>query len=107
MPARRTTARRLPRLIHLHTCACSHCKGRGAVCMDGFDWVDKRDPAHALRHAKEDLLVWFDRLPRQIKAALLTADVNTCSWCAEIWANRYGVAKAVQLIRDVRYVDRY
>ena len=43
--------------------------------------------------------------PRQIKEALLIADVNTCAWCAQIWARQYGVAKAVQLIRDVRYID--
>ena len=105
MPARRTAARRRPKLIHLHTCACSHCKGRGAVCMDAFDWVDKRDPAHALRHAREDLNDYFDGLPAPIKDALNKSDVNVCSWCAQIWTGRYGIAKAVQLIRDVRYID--
>jgi hypothetical protein len=73
--------------------------------MDAFEWVDKRDPAHARRHAQEDLLHYFDRLPPQIKAALLSADVNVCSWCAEIWTEQYGVAKAARLVRDVRYLD--
>jgi hypothetical protein len=73
--------------------------------MDAFDWVDKRDPAHSLRHAQEDLLKYFDRLPPQVKEALLGADVNVCSWCAEIWVDRHGAAKAARLIRDVRYID--
>ena len=94
-----------PRVIWLQTCGCSHCKGRAAVCMDAFEWVDKRDPAHARRHAQEDLLTYFDRLPLKVKEALLTADVNVCSWCAEIWAQQYGVAKTAQLVGDVRYID--
>ena len=73
--------------------------------MDAFEWVDKRDPAHSLRHAQEDLLTYFDRLPQEIKAALLSADVNVCSWCAEIWAEQYGAAKAARLIRDARHID--
>jgi len=73
--------------------------------MDGFNWVDKRDPRHAHRHAKEDLLGYFDRLPAQVKDALNKSDVNVCSWCAEIWVEEYGVAKAARLIRDVRYID--
>jgi hypothetical protein len=73
--------------------------------MDAFEWVDKRDPAHARRHAQEDLLHYFDRLPPQVKDALNKSDVNTCSWCAQIWARQYGPAKAARLIRDVRYID--
>ena len=73
--------------------------------MQAFEWVDKRDPNHAIRHAKEDLLTYFDRLPPLIKEALLVADVNVCSWCAEIWVSRYGEAKAAQLIRDARFID--
>jgi hypothetical protein len=73
--------------------------------MAAFEWVDKRDPNHALRHAKEDLLHYFDRLPAHIKDALNTADVNTCAWCAEIWVGNYGAEKAVRLIRDVRFID--
>ena len=94
-----------PKVIWLQTCACSHCKGRAAVCMDSFAWIDRRDPAHSLRHAREDLLTYYDRLPRQVKEALLVADVNVCSWCAEIWTDQYGSAKAVQLIRDVRFIN--
>ena len=94
-----------PRVIWLQTCGCTHCKGRAAVCIASFDWVDRRDPNHALRHAQEDLLHYFDRLPPQVKDALNTSDVNVCSWCAEIWASQYGVTKAAQLIGDVRFID--
>jgi hypothetical protein len=73
--------------------------------MDAFDWVDKRDPRHALRHAQEDLLQYFDRLPKAVKAALNGASVNICSWCAEIWVDRYGSAEAVRLIRRARFID--
>ena len=94
-----------PKLISLSTCGCAHCKGRAAVCMDGFEWVDKRDPHHAHRHAKEDLLGYFDRLPVPVKAALNRSAVNVCSWRAELWVEQYGAAKAVKLIRDVRFID--
>jgi hypothetical protein len=93
------------RSIELRTCDCSHCKGRAAVCMDAFDWVDKSDLRHALRHAQEDLLSYFDRLPAEVKAALTEADVNVCSWCAAIWADSYGAANAARIIRAVRFVD--
>ena len=94
-----------PSLIWLSTCSCTHCKGRAAVCMDSFNWLGKRNADHALRHAKEDLLTYFERLPAQVRDALNQADVNVCSWCAEIWVSDYGVAKAASLIRDVRFID--
>jgi len=94
-----------PKLIRLSTCACEHCKGRAAVCMDAFNWLGRRDANHALRHAKEDLLTYFERLPAQVRDALNQADVNVCSWCAEIWVDQHGAAKAARLIRDVRYID--
>ena len=72
--------------------------------MDAFEWLG-RGPNHALRHAKEDLLTYFDRLPAQVQDALNKADVNVCSYCAQIWTDSYGVAKAVRLIRDVRFID--
>jgi hypothetical protein len=94
-----------PRLIHLSTCTCTLCKGRASVCMQAFSWIDRRDPAHAIAHAKEDLLSYFDRLPPLVKQALLVADVNVCSWCAEIWVDRFGAEKAAQLIRGTRFID--
>lgn len=96
---------RKPKLIWLSTCSCPHCKGRGAACMDAFNWIDQRDADHVLRHAEQDMLKYFDELSPEIKRALLGATVNVCSWCAEIWAAQYGVAKAAQLIRDVRFID--
>ena len=92
-------------LMELHTCNCPHCKGRASVCMNCFDWVDKKDPNHTLRHAQEDLLTYFDRLPAEVKAALAEADVNVCSWCADIWIMNYGAASAAQIIRAVRFID--
>ena len=73
--------------------------------MDAFNWLGRRDANHALRHAKEDLLTYFERLPAQVRDALNQADVNVCSWCAEIWVDQHGAAKAARLIRDVRYID--
>src|SRR5262249_24070082 len=105
MSRNRRQNRRAERLIWLHTCGCARCKGRAAVCMAAFTWVDKRDPNHALRHAKEDLLGYFDRLPAEVKDALNQSDVNVCAWCAEIWVDQYGAAKAARLIRDVTFVD--
>jgi hypothetical protein len=58
-----------------------------------------------LRHVKEDLLGYFDRLAVEVKDALNQSDVNVCSWCAEIWVAQYGAAKAARLIRNVRFVD--
>ena len=92
------------RFIWLHTCGCGLCKGRAAVCMAGFGWIDWENSLHALQHAREDMLKYFDRLPLSIKNALNASDVNVCSWCAEIWVNRYGAFKAAKLIRDVRFV---
>jgi hypothetical protein len=91
-------------VIRLHSCSCSCCKGRGAVCMAAFDWVE-RDDNHAMRHAQEDMLKYFDRLPEPIKEALMEADVNVCSWCAEIWVDQYGIADTTRLIRSVKYTD--
>jgi hypothetical protein len=73
--------------------------------MAAFTWVDKRDPNHDLRHAKEDLLGYFDRLPAEVKDALNQSSVNVCAWCAEIWVDEYGAATAARLIRDVTFVD--
>ena len=91
------------RFIHLSTCGCKICKGRAAVCIAGFGWLKRDDPLHALEHARKDLLRYFDRLPTSVKDALNAADVNVCSWCAQIWVDEYGAFKAVQLIRDVRF----
>ena len=93
------------RLIELSTCDCPHCKGRAAVCMAAFDWIDRSKSDHVLAHAQEDLLDYFDRLPTEVRAALTEADVNVCSYCAEIWIKRYGAASAAQIIRAVRFVD--
>jgi hypothetical protein len=93
------------RLIHLQTCSCEHCKGRAAVCMDGFNWIDRGAPNHSLAHAKEDMNRYFDGLPASIKDALNVADVNVCAWCAQIWVAKYGATRAAQLIRDVRFID--
>ena len=94
-----------PTVIWLSTCGCEHCKGRAAVCTDAFEWMGRRDPNHALQHAREDLLGYFDRLPAQVKDALKKANVNVCSYCAEIWVGQYGAAKTARLIRDVRFID--
>jgi hypothetical protein len=48
---------------------------------------------------------YCDRLPAEVKDALNQSDVNVCSWCAEIWVAEYGAATAVELIRNVRFVD--
>src|SRR6516164_9763054 len=92
-------------LIWLETCSCEHCLGRAAVCTAGFNWIDRDDPNHALAHAQEDLLCYFDRLPPVVQNALNQADTNVCSWCAEIWVRQYGAQVAAQLIRDARFVD--
>ena len=107
IPMSRRRSRRDPPkgLIWLHTCGCAHCKGRAAVCTAGFSWMDRRDPRHAWRHAREDLLDYFDRLPLEVRDALNRSDTNVCSWCAEIWLQAHGAAAAVALIRNVRFVD--
>jgi hypothetical protein len=102
-PRKRPTRPKQP--IWLHTCSCAHCKGRAAVCMAAFMWVNQRDPDHALRHAREDLLHYFDRLPIEVQDALNQCDVNICSWCAEIWVKSYGTALAVELIRNANFVE--
>ena len=68
-------------------------------------WIDKSAPDHALHHAQEDLIRYFDQLPQTIKAALHRSDVNVCAWCASIWVKRYGAAMAARLVGDVRYID--
>jgi hypothetical protein len=73
--------------------------------MAAFGWLDRRDPDHALGHAKEDLLTYFDELPAPIKDALNVAPLNICSWCAQIWVSQYGVAEATRLIGSARFVD--
>jgi hypothetical protein len=73
--------------------------------MAAFDWIDRSKSDHVLAHAQEDLLDYFDRLPAEVKAALAEADVNVCSWCAEIWIRNYGAASAAQIIRAVRFID--
>jgi hypothetical protein len=67
--------------------------------------IDRDDPNHALAHAQEDLLIYFDHLPAEVQNVLNQAGVNVCSWCAGIWVEQYGAQAAVQLIRDVRFVD--
>jgi hypothetical protein len=56
-------SKRRRKLIKLSTCSCSICKGRAAVCMEGFSWVDRRDPNHHQRHAQEDLLKYLRQAP--------------------------------------------
>jgi hypothetical protein len=34
-----------------------------------------------------------------VRDALNRSDVNVRSWCAEIWVDRYGAAKAAELVR--------
>jgi hypothetical protein len=75
------------------------------VCTAGFNWIERGDPNHALAHAQEDLLHYFDRLPPVIQNALNQADTNVCSWCADLWLQEFGERLPVQLIRDVRFVD--
>jgi hypothetical protein len=89
---------RLPKVIWLQTCTCPDCLGKGAACMDGFNWLGRPKPDHAQQHAQADLLEYFDRLPAEIQDALNGAAVNVCSWCAEIWLSGYGTAAAVELI---------
>jgi hypothetical protein len=97
--------RRRPELIWLSTCSCDHCKGRAAVCTAAFRWIDRRDPDHVPRHAKEDLFGYFDRLPAEVKDALNQAEVNVCSCCAELWMDQYGAGEAAGLICDFRFID--
>jgi hypothetical protein len=106
--SRKVMSRRQSRRDHpiwLQTCGCALCKGRAAVCTAGFNWIDRGDPNHALHHAQEDLLDYFDWLPIEVQDALNRADVNVCSWCAEIWVAQYGAAIAAELIRNVVFVD--
>ena len=104
-PATPRRARSSAKLIWLYSCRCTTCRGRAGVCMDAFNWIDKSAPDHALHHAQEDLIRYFDQLPQTIKAALHRSDVNVCAWCASIWVKRYGAAMAARLVGDVRYID--
>jgi hypothetical protein len=93
-----------PKMIWLRTCTCPDCLGKGAACMDGFNWLGRPKSDHAQQHAQADLLEYFDRLPAEIQDALNGAAVNVCSWCAEIWLKKYGAPAAVELVRNARFV---
>ena len=88
-------------IIRLQTCNCARCRGRATVCMDAFKWMGKCNEAE---HAKQDLLNFFERLPALVKGALNAADVNVCSFCAEIWVEQYGAVRAAQLITNTRFI---
>lgn len=91
-------------IIRLACCPCERCRGRATVCTNAFKWMGKHSADHVGDHAKLDLLTYFEHLPANVKDALNGADVNVCSYCAEIWVGIYGAARAVQLIANTRFI---
>jgi hypothetical protein len=97
--------------IRLYACDCPHCRGRAAVCVNAFSWLNRRDPSHVAAHARADFLGLgagdhgFDKLPAAVRDTLNASDVNVCCRCVTGWVRDYGVAKAARLIRDVRFID--